>query len=193
MAEEKEIEIKTEEVNELLTAVPKWIVRWGVSIIFLMMLIGLCLSFVIKYPDTLTAKTTITTVNPPVTLIAKTSGKIVELKIKNNQTVKKGDILLVIESNSNYKSILTIDSILKNFNKKNILNFNTLSTLSPTDKDGDGLGDLTPAFISFLKTYNDYKLQLEVNPQEKEIEIINKELTEYQVLQGKYQNQENMP
>ncbi|MCE9539155.1 MAG: HlyD family secretion protein, partial [Bacteroidetes bacterium] len=65
MSEVKEIEIKTEEVNELLTAVPKWIVRWGVTIIFLVMVLALSLSFFIKYPDTLSAKTIITTANPP--------------------------------------------------------------------------------------------------------------------------------
>ena len=31
----EEIELKSEAVNELLTAVPKWIVRWGISVIFL--------------------------------------------------------------------------------------------------------------------------------------------------------------
>ncbi|MBA3706128.1 MAG: HlyD family efflux transporter periplasmic adaptor subunit [Bacteroidetes bacterium] len=193
MSEEKEIEIKTEEVNELLTAVPKWIVRWGISIIFLMMVLALSLSFFIKYPDTLSAATIITTVNPPVTLISKTDGKITELKIKNNQSVKRGDVLLVIENSANYKSVQILDSILNNFNKNDFVDFNTFNILSSsqTGGEGSGLGDLTPAFIAFLKSYNDYKLQLEVNPQEKEILIINKELTEYQTLQGKYRNQEN--
>src|ERR1017187_7548222 len=108
MSEEKEIEIKTDEVNELLTAVPKWIVRWGVSVIFLIMILVLTLSFFIKYPDTLSAKTFITTTNPPVTLIAKTNGKITELKVKNNQAVKKGDILLVVENSANYKDVNSV-------------------------------------------------------------------------------------
>ncbi|MCC6448543.1 MAG: biotin/lipoyl-binding protein, partial [Chitinophagaceae bacterium] len=129
MAEEKEIEIKTEDVNELLTAVPKWIIRWGVTMIFCIMISALALSYFIKYPDTLTAKATITTINPPVTLVSKTNGKITELKVKGNQFVKKGDILLVIESPSNYRSILTIDSILEKFNKDDSLNYNKLNTL----------------------------------------------------------------
>ncbi len=183
---EKEIEIKTEEVNELLTAVPKWIVRWGVTIIFLMMIIGLSLSFFIKYPDTLSAKTIITTVNPPVTLIAKTNGKIIELKTKNNQLVKQGEVLLVIENPANYKDVNKISYLL------DTLNFKTKIVPEITSYDLLQMGDLTPGFIAFLKSYNDYKLQLEINPQEKEIEIINKELSEYQVLQGKYQNQENI-
>ena len=89
MSEEQEIEIKTEEVNELLTAVPKWIIRWGVSIIFGIMLLVIIFSYFIKYPETLPASITITTTNPPITLVAKTSGKIVLLPVKNNQSVNR--------------------------------------------------------------------------------------------------------
>ncbi len=192
MAEEKEIELKTEDVNELLTSVPKWIIRWGVTMIFSIMVAALALSYFIKYPDTLTAKATITTINPPVTIVSKTNGKIIKLKVKNNQSVNRDDVLLVIESASNYNSILTIDSILKKFNKDDSLNYNKLNTLSLLGKEGEGLGDITPTFIAFLKSYNDYKLQKELNPQIREIEIINNELSEYQTLQGKYQNLENI-
>ena len=101
----EEIEVKTEAVNELLTAVPKWIVRWGISIIFLIILLMLSLSFFIKYSDTLSAKTTITTTNPPVTLIAKTNGKISELNVRNNQSVQKGAVLMVIENSVKYLDV----------------------------------------------------------------------------------------
>jgi multidrug resistance efflux pump len=192
MAEEKEIELKTEDVNELLTSIPNCIIRWGVTMIFSIMVAALALSYFIKYPDTLTAKATITTLNPPTTLISKVNGKIIELKVKNNQLVKKDDVLLVIESASNYNSILTIDTILKDFNTDDTLNYNKLNSLSLLGKNSEGLGDITPTFIAFLKSYNDYKLQKELNPQIREIEIINNELSEYQTLQGKYQNQENI-
>lgn len=192
MAEEKDTEIKTEDVNELLTSVPKWIIRWGVTMIFIIMVLALTLSYFIKYPDTLSAKVVITTINPPVTLVSKINGKITELKVKNNQSVKKDDVLLIIESTTNYISVIIIDSILKKFNKNDSINYNRLNTLSLLGKDGEGLGDITPTFIVFLKSYNDYKLQKELNPQIREVEIIDKELLEYQTLQGKYQNQENI-
>lgn len=188
MAEEKELEVKTEDVNELLTAVPKWLVRWGITMIFIIMVMALALSFFIKYPDTLSAKTIITTKNPPVTLVAKASGKIVELTVTNNKLVKKGDVLLILENSSNYKDIsrvrLLLDSIQQKLKSKllpGIIYYDSLQ-----------MGELTPDFLAFLKSLNDYKLQLKTNPQGKEIEIINKELEGYGVLQGKYQNQENI-
>lgn len=181
---EKEFEIKTDEVNELLTSVPKWIVRWGITLIFTIMVLGLSLSFFIKYPDVLTAKTTITTLNPPVTLVAKTSGKISALNTLNNQTVKKGDVLLVIDNPANYQDVNAVIHLLDTLKTKTLPGIIAYDSLQ--------MGDLTPAFIAFLKSYNDYKLQLEINPQEKEIAIINKELGQYQQLQSKYQTQENI-
>jgi len=189
MSEEQEIEIKTEEVNELLTAVPKWIIRWGVSIIFGIMLLVIIFSYFIKYPETLPASITITTTNPPITLVAKTSGKIVLLPVKNNQSVKKGDVMMVLENPGNYKHVLSVSVLLDTFQtnlklKKNIPEIVAFDTLK--------LGEISTPFLQFLKSYNSYKLFTETNPQQKEIEIINNELGTYNILLTKYQVQENL-
>ena len=183
MEEKQEIEIKTEEVNELLTAIPKWIIRWGITMIFIVMVSALALSCFIKYPDTLTAKAIITTNNPPVTLIAKTNGKIAELIVKNDQVVKQGDVLLVIESTANYEDVRKISKALSD-----------IIALNHQDIKYDSMqmGDMTPAFLQFLKSYCDYKLFSETNSQQREIEIIERQLGEYQQLQSKYQNQESI-
>ena len=189
MDAEKEIEIKTDEVNELLTAVPKWIIRWGVSIIFGIMILVLVFSFFIKYPETLPASVTITTTNPPITLVAKTSGKIIFLNVKNNQQVKKGEVMLVIENPANYKHVLAVATLLDTFQtnlklKKNIPEMVYYDSLL--------LGDVSTVFLQFLKSYNSYKLFSETNPQQKEIDIINNELETYSTLSAKYQIQENL-
>ena len=189
--------LRADEVNELLSAVPSRIVRWGITVIFIIMVLVLSLSFFIQYPDVLSATTTITTIHPPVTLLAKTSGKINEITVTNNQLVKKGETLLVIESNADYNSILKIDSLL-NVSQSGLTGNHSTSFLSSFEiavgeerSSGEGLGELTPVFLSLLKAYNDYKLQVEINPQQKEIIIIEKQLSEYRLLQDKYRNQEN--
>lgn len=189
MAEENEIEIKTDEVNELLTAVPKWIIRWGVTIIFCIMLLVLVFSFFIKYPETLPASITVTTTNPPITLVAKTSGKIILLPVKNNQPVKAGEVLMVLENPANYKHVLTVSSLLDTFQTN--LKFKR-AIPEMVFYDSLQLGDISTPFLQFLKSYNSYKLFSETNPQQKEIFIINKELETYSILLSKYQMQENL-
>ncbi len=189
MTEEPQIEIKTDEVNELLSAVPKWIIRWGVTIIFGIMIVVLLFSFFIKYPETLPATVTVTTTNPPITLIAKTSGKITYLPVKNNQPVKQDAVLMVLENPANYKHILSVSTLLDSFQtnlklKKNLPEIVFYDSLQ--------LGDISTPFLQFLKSYNSYKLFSETNPQQREISIINKELDTYNVLLTKYQLQENL-
>lgn len=189
MSEEREIEIKTDEVNELLTAVPKWIIRWGVSIIFGIMLLVIVFSFFIKYPETLPASVTITTTNPPITLVSKTSGKIILLPVKNNEAVKKGEVIMVLENPGNYKHILSAANLLDTFQtnlklKRELPEIVLFDTLK--------LGDISTPFLQFLKSYNSYKLFSETNPQQKEISIINSELETYNILLTKYQLQENL-
>lgn len=187
MDEGKQIEIRTEEVDELLAAVPNWIIRRGIFIVFSILLGAVVLSGLIKYPDVLTAKAIITTVNPPVMLVGKINGKITKLNVTNNQFVKKGDVLLVIENSADYvdvnKALLLIDTIQMKLKSDSLPEISIYDNLK--------MGDLTPAFIDFIKSYNEYKIQFEINPQEKEIEILDKDLKEYQVLQGKFQTQEN--
>ncbi|MCW3103396.1 MAG: HlyD family efflux transporter periplasmic adaptor subunit [Bacteroidetes bacterium] len=189
MTEEKEIHLRTEEVNELLTATPRWIIRWGISLVFIIMLLALTLSFFIRYPDTLTASALITTINPPVTLVAKTSGKISALKVTNGQPVKKGDVLLVIDNTADYRTVFMIDSLLDHLAPGS---GSGISPASLNEKEWNGTGELTPAFLILLESYSDYRLFLEMNPQQQEIAIINKELEEYSRLQDKYQTQESI-
>jgi multidrug efflux pump subunit AcrA (membrane-fusion protein) len=104
--EEKEIILRTEEVNEILTSTPKWILRWGISVIFILIITSIALSYFIRYPDILTADITLTTLNPPVTLVSKNNGKLTYLLVKNNEAVKVNQTIAVIENTANYKDVL---------------------------------------------------------------------------------------
>lgn len=186
MNEGADIEIKTEAVNELLKTVPQWIVRWGISLIFLIILLILTLSFFIKYPDCLTAKTVITTTTPPVTLVAKASGKLAYLNVTNNEAVKQGDVLFAIDNSVSYPDVIKVTASLNALQRS--LKEGAISeiTLDTSLK----MGELTPSLTACIKAYHDFKLQLSINSKAKEIAIINQELANYQHLQTKYVDQE---
>ncbi len=188
MTEEKEIERRTDEVNELLSTVPAWIVRWGIAVVFCLILTEFLLSFLIRSPDLLSAKTTVTTIHPPVTLVAKASGKIIALNYSNNEAVKKGATVLVVENTANYKDVLKISDMLDSL-KSCLRRKHALPEIASIDSFQ--LGELTPALILFFNSYNEFKLQLETNPQLKEIAIIDNQLTACQFLQNNYQDQAN--
>ena len=69
----------SEEVHEILGTPPEWIIRWGITIIMIVILIILVGTWFYKYPDIIPSRITILSENPPVQIVARSTGKIDEL------------------------------------------------------------------------------------------------------------------
>ncbi|MDD4108312.1 MAG: hypothetical protein PHH93_06305, partial [Prolixibacteraceae bacterium] len=112
---ENNIELRSEEVQEILGAPPRWIIRWGITIILFVLLILIVGSYFYKYPDIIKSRITILSENPPVQIVARANGKIDSLFIDNNRLVESGELLAVIENTANhvdaYSLLRKLDSI----------------------------------------------------------------------------------
>ena len=100
-----EMELRSEQVQEILTKVPHWMIRWGNLVILFILVLVLLFSYFIKYPDINTAQIVVTTAIPPEKLIARTSGRIEAILVSDNQIVLKNQPLAVIENASNYNDV----------------------------------------------------------------------------------------
>jgi multidrug efflux pump subunit AcrA (membrane-fusion protein) len=189
--EEKEIILRSEEVNEILSKPPAWLVRWGILVIFILICCFLGLTWLIEYPDTLIAKASISSVNPPVTVLARSAGKLQKLYRTNNALLKKDDVIAVLENTSDATDMLLLEKQLTIFKESiklapdSVVNVDYFS-------DGLELGDLTPRYYEFLKSLKDYQLYLVTNPQQKQIALLNKELSEYESLRNKLNKQNSL-
>lgn len=189
MPENKETIIRTEEVNEILTSTPRWLFRWGISVIFILIILFVTLSYFVKYPDVLTANITLTTINPPISLRSKSNGKLTYLLVKNNDLLKASQIIAVIENTANYNDVLYLDRICNEL----------LSQLKLTDsipnielKEGINIGELTPFYLQFLKSIKDANLYKNINPYKRQILLLHKDLISYSDLLIKYRKQESI-
>ncbi|MGH2552544.1 MAG: hypothetical protein ACRDEB_02440, partial [Chitinophagaceae bacterium] len=82
-------ELLTEEVQEVISYRPHWIVRKGNTLFLFIVLLLLALTWIIQYPDMINASTRLVTLNPPKLVNAKTEGKLLKLLVANEQQVKK--------------------------------------------------------------------------------------------------------
>lgn len=106
MTEEHEnIELRSGEVQEILGTPPRWIIRWGTLLIFLLLAVMVGIGYMVKYPDIVHAPLSITTNIPPVKVIAKNSGYIANLMVEENQSIKKADLILVMKTTAKYSDI----------------------------------------------------------------------------------------
>jgi multidrug efflux pump subunit AcrA (membrane-fusion protein) len=186
--EEKEIVLRTEEVNEILSKPPSWLVRWGISVIFIMLCCFVALSWLIEYPDTLLAKATVTSQNPPITIIAKGSGKLQKLYIQNNSKINKHTIIGVLENTANEAHVISLEKNLLKLKTQIRSNLDTIKQIAYFS-DTLVLGDITPNYYQFLKALKDYQLFLETDQQQRQISLLDKELNEYSGLKSKLNKQ----
>lgn len=184
MPEKKNIEIRSEEVQEILGFIPHWIIRSGTGIFLVVILILFIGAWFIEYPDKLNSTITITTENPPASLIAKTSGKVDAIFIKDKQDVKEGEILAIIENSANYEHVLKLkqllDSLEQFFSSYDTCSIQSInSTLS--------LGKIQIAYSAFINTFYEYKNFKDLDYYELKVSAIEKQLqqTKNQVIAHK--------
>ena len=102
------IELRSEEVQDILGQVPRWIVRWGITLVLIILLGILVGSYFFKYPDLINARITILSQNPPVKVIAIVNGRLDQLFIHDNQKVIKNELIGIIENPANYKHVFEL-------------------------------------------------------------------------------------
>lgn len=150
-------ELRTEEVQEILTRVPHWLIRWGSVIILCILLMLLFVSWLVKYPDIVSTQIVITTNIPPQKLVARTSGKIEVILVKDKAIISKNTPIAVIENSANYNDVFLLKSIVDTFKiEKNSFSFEKLKALQ--------LGDIESTFAIFEKEYIADKLNSELQP-----------------------------
>ncbi|MEB3380278.1 HlyD family efflux transporter periplasmic adaptor subunit [Flavobacterium psychrophilum] len=144
MPENTEIELRSEEVQEILTRVPHWMIRWGSVVVLLILLSLFFMSWLVKYPDVITTQIVITTNIPPEKLVAKVPGKIEAILVIDKATILKNTPLAVIENSANFKDVFLLKSIVDSIDiDKNEFPFEKLKSAQ--------LGEIESFFAVFQK------------------------------------------
>lgn len=169
----EDLELRSEEVQEILTKVPHWMIRWGNILFFLLILMVIMISWFIKYPDIITGQAIITTNVPPQKEYAKSSGKLTHLLVENNELVSTGTTLAILENTAKYKDVFYLKNIL------DTIKVNTEKFEFPIeDIPILFLGDIETDFALFENSYIQYKLNKELNPYQYQSTINNTSVKE---------------
>lgn len=164
MAEDNNtIELRSEEVQDILTKVPHWMIRWGTVVIFIIIFMLFFVSWFIKYPDVVNTEIVITTNIPPEKVVSKSSGRIEAILVKNKSIVPKNSTLAIIENTANYKDVFLLKSIVDQYNINDPKKPFPFGLLKNTQ-----LGEIESAFAVFQKDYQAEQLNKNLQPFEVE-------------------------
>ena len=144
------IELRSEEFDEVLSGIPPWILRWGITIIACVVLILLIGSAVFKYPDIISSSVSLTGTTPVAGVVARSSGKLQELYVQNNQQVEAKAFLAVIENPAKTEDVIQLKEILRKLDSG-------LDTIALVPSQLLQLGSLQPLYSSFSLTMSEYR------------------------------------
>lgn len=151
-------ELRSEEVQDILTRVPHWMIRWGTVLIFGIILMLFFVSWFLKYPDVVSTEIVITTSIPPEKIVAKTTGRIEAILVKDKTFVKQNATLGVIENNADYKDVFILKNCVEHFNLNESVKF-PFYLLEKAQ-----LGDIESAYAIFQKDYIAEELNTQLQP-----------------------------
>ena len=150
-------ELRSEEVREILGAIPHWTIRSGSMYLLLLVLLALCISWFIRYPDIVRAPITVTTQIPPANIIAQNDGYL-SLWVKDNQNVNEGQYLGFLKNTADVHAVLSVMKQLDSFKTTFYSNQALLQHYKLTEQSS--LGEVQPLYNTFFQSVRNYQFSV---------------------------------
>lgn len=146
----------SEDVQDIITAPPSWLLRWGITLFFCVLVLIIGLSAVIEYPDIVKTQLKISAADAPKAIVVKVSGKIVALLVQEGQSVANNQPLAYIESTGSHVQILQLLKTLRKLQQG--LNENRLITNGNFHNiESNNLGELQSGYQIFIQSFLNYQ------------------------------------
>lgn len=153
--------LRSGEVQEFIGNKPNFIIRWGITFFFLILLSVGIVCWFIQYPDLVTARAKLNSVNAPKEIITHRDGKLIKIAVKENDTVQAGQVLAYLESLAHPTAIQqvnnqidTIQKLISNNQTNEIIhffpNYSNQAFLSQ-------LGELQSSYQTFIQSFIAFK------------------------------------
>lgn len=147
------IELRSEEVQEVMSQISPFVIRWGITVISTILFIILVGCWIFRYPDTLSAEITLATEEPPAFILANSTGKLDTLYINNGDIVETDAHLGIITNAASSKDIKWLSTKIKLWKK---LDFDWQEGLQIFANKNLQLGQIQSAYAAFITSLNEY-------------------------------------
>ena len=189
--EHKEIELRSEELHEVMGRIPPWILRQGITVLFIIIIVIMIGSYFFKYPDVIQSEMTLTGRYPVAQVVSRASGKISILFTVDGQIVKKNTKLAVIENPASTDDVLFLRQLLT-LHKSDPDRILSIIKKNETEGKKLSLGDVQSFYTTFLNILNEYDNYYSLNYYSKKIENTQKQIDKYRTYYINQQRQQKV-
>ncbi len=184
-SEADKIELRSEEMQDILGYVPHWIVRWGASVILSVLVLLILISYLVKYPDVIPARITLQTQSPPIPVISRNNGKLIQLNVENEQMVVKDEIVGILNSSTDTSSVLQLKSELKKIEGLEVNRSIGKVKLNSVNH----LGALEDVYAQLLRSVNEYQTFLRNQNPTKQVDAVQNQIAAFKNLSAELERQ----
>jgi HlyD family secretion protein len=180
-----------DDLDEVFGRPPSKLVHWSILSVGIFLLLLILASRIIKYAEVISAKVFIKAIMSPKPVVARQSGKIVKLFVRENMLVKKNDILAYIESIGNHDQIINLSEEL-----------NSLLTYIKNDHWGElynyspinyaNLGELQAPYQALVSNLMRIKAYQKDGSFIKSIGLLEKEIEDHKQLDRNFHSQKDI-
>lgn len=106
-------ELHSEEIHEIISKPPRWVVRWGITLLFILFIFLFLGTWLIRYPDVIVVPFTLSVIDAPRAVVVRVDGKLAKILVRDGQKVKEGQPLAYAESTGEPEQILRLSSSIR--------------------------------------------------------------------------------
>jgi len=176
--EENDIEIRSDEVQEILGYIPPRYIRYGIGIITSCIIVLLIGTWFFKYPDIVKSRIELVSESPAVEVKSVATGKVESIFVKDGETVHEFQDLALVENTATYRDISEIKGKLEDYRK--FLNTYDINDMPDMHKIYE-LGSVQNNYSIFKKIIDDYRQFISLNYNNKKSKVIKHEISEYKL------------
>ncbi len=156
--------LRSTAINEIISNRPGFLIRWGVTIFFIILLLIVFGTYFIQYPDVVPAKAKLTSINAPKSVITRQSGKLIKLFAKEGKQVKQGEVLAYIESIAKHNDIILLSAIIDSMQllltqtkAEEALNYFQSFYNKPSSPFPPSSGEIEGALSTFVLSFTNFR------------------------------------
>jgi HlyD family secretion protein len=152
---------RSEAVSEVISKDPGFLINYGSGIFSIVLIVAIVACWFIQYPDLISTKAKLTATYAPKIVITHTEGKLVKIKVKENDSVKIGQVVGYMESLANPSAIMEVSNQIDSINVL-IRNNRTDEIVKyfPAYKEQqifNGLGEIQSNYQTFIQSFITFK------------------------------------
>lgn len=177
-----------DEIQDMLGNPPGWLLRSGITMAFMVLCIGLALTWLIRYPDKMEAPVLLQSEYPPTEVLASGMQRIATIEVQDRQAVQQGQLLAIYENPADWaavqQAIAFQEELPKALATKNVLELQTPSYLA--------LGTLQNSYSNLLQSVQALQYFLQQGDVKAQVAALDQEIQRMEAMADYAQKEEQL-